>query len=156
MVSCAHPRRTAPLAARGAPRRFAAAARIDPVEFRTARLSDPRALDVINQASRVFGWDRRPSPNPQAQRGGVLVGRGFAYMRYKQAENYVALAMEVAVDRGTGRVAVRRVVCAHDCGLVVNPDALKNQVEVQPSICRLPVLLPAYVLKFWYPCQPVF
>jgi nicotinate dehydrogenase subunit B len=50
-------------------------------------------------------------------------------MRYKQAENYVAMAMEVAVDRATGRVDVRRVTCAHDCGLIVNPDALKNQVE---------------------------
>jgi len=50
-------------------------------------------------------------------------------MRYKQAENYVAMAMEVAVDRKTGRIAVRRVTCAHDCGLIVNPDGLRNQVE---------------------------
>jgi len=50
-------------------------------------------------------------------------------MRYKQAENYVATAMEVAVDPQSGRIAVVRVVCAHDCGLVVNPDALRNQVE---------------------------
>jgi len=50
-------------------------------------------------------------------------------MRYKQAENYVATAMEVAVDSASGRINVRRVVCAHDCGLIVNPDGLKNQVE---------------------------
>jgi CO/xanthine dehydrogenase Mo-binding subunit len=50
-------------------------------------------------------------------------------MRYKQAENYVAMAMEVGVDPQNGRIAVSRVVCAHDCGLVVNPDALKNQIE---------------------------
>ena len=37
--------------------------------------------------------------------------------------------MEVAVDRSTGAIAVKRVVCAHDCGLVVNPDALRNQIE---------------------------
>jgi CO/xanthine dehydrogenase Mo-binding subunit len=37
--------------------------------------------------------------------------------------------VEVAVDQAAGRIAVRRVVCAHDCGLVVNPDALKNQIE---------------------------
>ena len=54
---------------------------------------------------------------------------GFAYARYKQNENYVAMAMEVAVDPGTGAIEVRRVVCAHDCGLIVNPDALRNQVE---------------------------
>ena len=60
---------------------------------------------------------------------GVLVGRGFAYMRYKQSENYVAMAMEVAVEPSSGKITVRRVVCAHDCGLVVNPDALRNQIE---------------------------
>jgi CO/xanthine dehydrogenase Mo-binding subunit len=53
----------------------------------------------------------------------------MAYLRYKQAENYVAIFMEVAVDRTTGRISVRRVVCAHDCGLVVNPNALRNQIE---------------------------
>ena len=50
-------------------------------------------------------------------------------MRYKQAENYVAIAMETAVDQETGNITVRRVTCAHDCGLVVNPDGLRNQIE---------------------------
>jgi CO/xanthine dehydrogenase Mo-binding subunit len=50
-------------------------------------------------------------------------------MRYKQAENYVAMAMEVVVEPSSGRITVRRITCAHDCGLVVNPDALRNQVE---------------------------
>ena len=57
------------------------------------------------------------------------MGRGMAYIRYKQAENYVATFMEVAVDPSSGEIAVTRVVCAHDGGLVVNPDALKNQIE---------------------------
>jgi CO/xanthine dehydrogenase Mo-binding subunit len=69
------------------------------------------------------------SPNPQARQGSLLLGRGIAYARYKQAENYVAIAMAVAVDSSNGAITVRRVVCAHDCGLIVNPDALKNQVE---------------------------
>jgi CO/xanthine dehydrogenase Mo-binding subunit len=56
-------------------------------------------------------------------------GRGIAYIHYKHAENYVAMGMEVTVDRGSGAVRVERVVCAHDCGLVINPDAVKNQVE---------------------------
>jgi len=59
----------------------------------------------------------------------VLNGRGIAYMRYKQAENYVAMAMEVAVERATGKITVQRISCAHDCGLIVNPDGLRNQVE---------------------------
>ena len=116
----------------------------DPVEFRLSRLTDPRiqprdedalrrhiarASETIKRAADAFGWRPRPSPNPQPRRGSLLAGRGFAYMRYKQAENYIAMAMDVTVDPATGRIAVARVVCAHDCGLVVNPDALKNQVE---------------------------
>ena len=123
---------------------LAFALRTDPVEFRLSRLTDPRvqppdedalrrhiarARETITRAADAFGWKPRPSRNPEARRGSLLAGRGFAYMRYKQAENYIAMAMDVTVDPATGRVAVARVVCAHDCGLVVNPDALKNQIE---------------------------
>jgi len=108
---------------------LAAAAGVDPVAFRLARLTDPRAIAAITRAAQAFGWQARPSGNPQARQGGALTGRGIAYMRYKQSENYVAMAMEVAVDEATGRITVKRVTCAHDCGLIVNPDALKNQIE---------------------------
>ena len=108
---------------------IAAATGVDPLAFRLQRLTDPRAIEVLTRAASAFGWDPRPSPNPQRQQGTLQVGRGVAYTRYKQAENYVATFMEVAVDPSTGAIAVRRVVCAHDCGLVVNPDALKHQIE---------------------------
>jgi CO/xanthine dehydrogenase Mo-binding subunit len=101
----------------------------DAIEFRLTRLSDPRARDVITRTAAAFRWEARPSPNPRARQGTLLVGRGVAYMRYKQNENYVAIAMEVAVDPASGAVQVRRVVCAHDGGLIVNPDGLRNQVE---------------------------
>ena len=107
---------------------LAAAANADPIAFRLARLTDPRAIEVIRRTAQRFNWETRPSPRPR-QAAGPLTGRGVAYMRYKQAENYVAIAMEVEVDPQSGRIAVSRVVCAHDCGLVVNPDALKNQIE---------------------------
>ena len=51
-------------------------------------------------------------------------GRGFAYVHYKNNETYVAMAMEAEVDRASGAIRVRRVACAHDCGLVINPAAL--------------------------------
>jgi len=108
---------------------LAAAAGMDPVAFRLRGLTDPRAVEVLKRASGMMDWQTRPSPNPYAAEGDVLVGRGMAYMRYKQAENYVALGITVAVNKATGKIAVRRVVCAHDCGLVVNPDGLRNQVE---------------------------
>jgi CO/xanthine dehydrogenase Mo-binding subunit len=108
---------------------LAAAAGIDAVEFRVRALTDPRALDVLRRAAQMIGWQSRPSPNPRPATGNRVVGRGMAYARYKQAENYVAMAMEVEVDRSTGRSLVRRVTCAHDCGLVINPDGLRNQIE---------------------------
>ena len=84
---------------------------------------------MIRRTAQRFNWDTRPSPRRPRQAGRPLTGRGVAYMRYKQAENYVAMPMEVEVDPHSRRIAVSRVVCAHDCGLVVNPDALTNQIE---------------------------
>jgi CO/xanthine dehydrogenase Mo-binding subunit len=108
---------------------LAAELRIDPLAFRLNRLTDPRAIDALTRAATSFGWSRRPSPNPRSRRGNLLIGQGIAYTRYKGTENYVATAIEVGVDAPSGRIAVQRVVCAHDCGLVVNPDALRNQIE---------------------------
>jgi CO/xanthine dehydrogenase Mo-binding subunit len=116
-------------AAEGFTDEMAVAAKMDAVAFRRRGLTDPRALAVIDRVTQMIGWQPRPSPNPAAAQGNLLTGRGFAYIRYKQAENYVAMAMEVAVERATGKVTVRRVACAHDCGLIVNPDGLRNQVE---------------------------
>jgi len=103
---------------------LAAAAGADPVAFRMRGVTDPRAIAVIERATQMIGWQPRPSPNPT-----LGTGRGFAYVRYNQALNYIAVAMEVAVDRGTGKINIRRVACAHDSGLIVNPDAIRNQVE---------------------------
>jgi len=108
---------------------LAAAAGADPVAFRVRGLTDPRAIDVLQRATEMLGWQARPSPNPRPAQDHVLTGRGVAYARYKQSENYVAIAMEVAVDPTSGRIGVQRVTCAHDCGLVVNPDGLRNQIE---------------------------
>ncbi|MFI4986070.1 MAG: molybdopterin cofactor-binding domain-containing protein [Alphaproteobacteria bacterium] len=108
---------------------LAAAAKRDPLEFRLSGLSDPRGIEVLKRAASLFGWQPRPSPNPQPVTGALAVGRGLAYVHYKHNENYVAIAMEVTVERATGAVRVTRVACAHDCGLIINPDALKNQIE---------------------------
>ncbi|HVJ72421.1 MAG TPA: molybdopterin cofactor-binding domain-containing protein [Casimicrobiaceae bacterium] len=104
---------------------LAAAAGRDALEFRLAGLSDPRGIEVVKRAAALIDWRARPSPGP----GGV--GRGIAYLHYKNNETYVAMAMEVEVDRSSGAIRVRRVGCANDCGLVVNPDALRQQIEGQ-------------------------
>ncbi len=85
----------------------------------------PRGVEVVKRAAALIGWQARPSPGP----GGV--GRGIAYLHYKNNETYVAVAMEVEVEKASGAIRVRRVACAHDCGLVINPEALKSQIEGQ-------------------------
>ena len=108
---------------------LAAKARVDPVEFRLRDLSNPRSVEVIRRAAQMIGWQARPSPQEGASGKTAALGRGLAFVHYKGAETYVAVAMEVEVDRATGDIAVRRVCCAHDCGLMINPDAVRAQVE---------------------------
>jgi len=95
----------------------------DALTFRLGALEDPRGIEVLRRAASLIDWQERPSPGP----GGV--GRGMAYVHYKDNENYVAIAMEVEVARDSGAIRVRRVACAHDCGLMINPDGVKAQVE---------------------------
>ncbi|MBW8866378.1 MAG: xanthine dehydrogenase family protein molybdopterin-binding subunit [Acidobacteria bacterium] len=115
---------------------LAAAAHADPVEFRlrllTAATTDDsgfrraRSIAVVKAAAETFGWDRRPSPRPIGN-GDVLTGRGIAYGF--RGQTIVAEVAEVEVNRRTGRVWVKRIVCAHDCGLVINPEALRRTIE---------------------------
>jgi len=101
---------------------LAIAAGADPLAFRLQRIDDPRGIAVLKRVGEIMKWQPRSGAS-----GGT--GRGIAYIHYKHSENYVAMGMNVTVDRTSGAVRVERVVCAHDCGLVINPDAVKNQVE---------------------------
>jgi len=104
---------------------LAVAAQRDPVEFRLRALTDPRAVEVIRRTAALIGWQPRAATAPRATGS----GRGFAYIHYKHNESYVAIAMEADVDKASGAIRVRRVACAHDCGLVINPSALTAQIE---------------------------
>jgi nicotinate dehydrogenase subunit B len=108
---------------------IAALARVDPLEFRLRRLSNPRGLEVLKRVGARMGWQPRPSPKPADRRAAVLTGRGLAYVHYKHEETIVAMGMEVAVERATGRIRVTRVVAAQDCGLMINPDCVQAQLE---------------------------
>lgn len=107
---------------------LAAAAGVDPVEFRLRHLDDPRAIAVVQKAADLAGWQSRAAPGPDASGAGTT-GRGFAFMRYENTLAYVAAAVEIAVDRQSGQVRVTHVRVAHDCGLIINPDGLRNQIE---------------------------
>ena len=104
---------------------LAVAAGADPLAFRLRQLRDPRGREVLQRVGEMMAW----APRTTRPSGDVPRGRGVAYVHYKQTENYVAMGMEVAVERASGAIRVERVVCAHDCGLMINPDAVRAQVE---------------------------
>jgi isoquinoline 1-oxidoreductase beta subunit len=98
---------------------LAAAAKADPFEYRRALLAkSPRARAVLELAAQRAGWGAKL---PAGR------GRGIALM-YSGWDTYVAEVAEVAVSH-EGEVRVHRVVCAVDCGTIVNPDIVKAQIE---------------------------
>jgi nicotinate dehydrogenase subunit B len=114
---------------------LAAAAKADPVKFRLDLIErsaednvfrKARSLAAVRAAAEAYGWDERPSPRAQS-RGAVLTGRGIAYTY--RSNTVVAVIAEVEVNRETGRVFAKRLVCAHDCGLTINPLGLTRTVE---------------------------
>jgi CO/xanthine dehydrogenase Mo-binding subunit len=115
---------------------LAAAATADPIEFRMRLLTGAatddsgfkraRSIAVVKAAAEAYGWDPRPSPK-KIDSGTILTGRGIAYSYRNQT--VVAEIAEVEVNRRTGHVWVKRLVCAHDCGLVINPEALRRTIE---------------------------
>ncbi len=102
---------------------LALAAGADPVAFRLAHLSDPRARRVIEEAAAMSGWADRKA---DGDRGGDGTGLGIAFARYKGTSGYCAAVAEVAADTS---ISVRRLWLAVDVGRVINPDGVINQVE---------------------------
>jgi CO/xanthine dehydrogenase Mo-binding subunit len=107
---------------------LAAAAGADPLDFRLRGLKDPRGITVLKRVGEMLKWQGRASPGPDTK-AQVARGRGLAYIHYKFNEAYVAMGMEVAVERAGGKIKVERVVCAHDCGQLINPDGARAQIE---------------------------
>lgn len=114
---------------------LAAAARQDPLAFRLKYLRDPRAIAVLQAAAKEYGWESRPAFQDR-QAGSKARGRGIAWVN--RDDTRVATIVDVVVNRDTGEVWVERVVVAHDCGLVISPDGMRNQIEgnVIQSISR--------------------
>ncbi|HEX5683952.1 MAG TPA: molybdopterin cofactor-binding domain-containing protein [Ideonella sp.] len=101
----------------------ARAARIDPVQFRLDHIEDPRLSRVLRRVADAAGWR-----DARAPRAGERRGRGVACGIYK-AMSYAAVVADVAVDDATGEIRITHMWCAHDCGLVVNPDQVRAQCE---------------------------
>jgi len=100
---------------------------IDPVQFRLRYLSNnKRPTEALLAATKKADWKQRPSPAPGSS-GSKATGRGVAVG--DRSNTITAAVAEVEVDKSNGKVSVKRVILAHDCGLIVNPDGLTNQIE---------------------------
>jgi nicotinate dehydrogenase subunit B len=98
---------------------MAAKAGVDPVEFRLLNLTDARMRRVLEAAAKQFGWKPGRAPS----------GRGVGVSCAIYRGTYDATIAEVAVDKSSGHVQVKRVVCAQDMGVIVNPDGARQQIE---------------------------
>jgi nicotinate dehydrogenase subunit B len=98
---------------------MAAKLKMDPLEFRLKNLSDQRMVRVLKTAAEKFGWEPSPAPS----------GRGVGVACATDVGAYVATMAEVEVDQESGRVRVKRIVCAQDMGLVINPEGATGQME---------------------------
>jgi CO/xanthine dehydrogenase Mo-binding subunit len=98
---------------------MAAKADIDPLEFRLKNLSDEKMRFVLKAAADKFGWKPAKSPS----------GRGYGVACAIDAGSYVAAIAEVEVNKNSGEVKVKKVVCAQDMGLAINPEGAKIQME---------------------------
>jgi nicotinate dehydrogenase subunit B len=110
---------------------IASAVGVDPVEIRLRYLTDSRIVDVLNAAAKQAQWKPRASATsaaaPTSSSGAKATGRGVAVAN--RGETMTATIAEVEVDKTTGKIAVKRVTLAQDCGLIVNPDGARNQIE---------------------------
>jgi nicotinate dehydrogenase subunit B len=106
---------------------IASALGVDPVQFRMRHLrSNQRAVELLEATVKKTEWKERPSPAPTLS-GPKAVGRGVALIN--RGNTLVCAVAEVEVDRTNGSVVVKRVTVGHDCGLIINPDGLKFQIE---------------------------
>jgi len=110
---------------------LAAAAKADPIEFRLKYLdpADKRGIEVLTRLKALAKWETRPSPQPGSGSGNIAKGRGVSYVKYELVRTYVGIVADVEVDRASGAIRVTRVTMTHDCGQIINPDGLRNQVE---------------------------
>jgi len=97
------------------------------VEYRLRYLANPRERAVLAAATEKAGWN--PHPSPRIDPSELAKGRGVAFARYENDQAIVACVADVQVERTTGVARVTRIVVAHDCGMIINPDGVKNQIE---------------------------
>ena len=108
---------------------MAAATNTDPVDFRLRYLTNPRDRDAVRIAAESYGWQKRPSPRNDQKDSEVAIGRGIAFRRH--FTTFIGFVAEVRVHKKTGKIDLLRYVCAHDVGMIVNPETLKHVIDRQ-------------------------
>jgi CO/xanthine dehydrogenase Mo-binding subunit len=104
-----------------------AATGADPFEFRLKNMKDPRGAELLNALAELAAW--KPQGVRSAVNGDVARGRGVAYVKYELVRTYVGAVADVEVNLKTGNIRVTKFHVAHDCGQIINPDGLRNQIE---------------------------
>jgi len=114
---------------------LASAAGVDPIEYRLRYLTDPRAIDLVHAVAERAKWVPHTKPQTLGGEGDLLYGRGFAYAVYVHgkfpgtAAAWAAWVADVAVNRKTGEIAVTRVICGQDSGMMINPAGVLHQIH---------------------------
>ena len=114
---------------------LAAAAGVDPVDYRLRHLHDARAVDLVKATAERAGWVKRTGPRQEVVEGDIVRGQGFAYALYVHSKfpgygaAWSAWVADVEVNRATGDVAVKRVTVGQDSGLMINPAGIEHQIH---------------------------
>ncbi|MEH2469457.1 nicotinate dehydrogenase subunit B [Nitrobacteraceae bacterium AZCC 2161] len=106
---------------------LASAAGVDPLEYRLRYLKDPRGIELLERLAKLAKWDK--SAAKPAANGDVVSGRGISYVKYELVRTYVGAVADVEVNKVTGAIKVRRIFVVQDCGQIINPDGVRNQIE---------------------------
>jgi nicotinate dehydrogenase subunit B len=107
---------------------LAAAAGADPLEFRMRHIKDARGVELLKRLASVATWERA-AKKPRDPDARIATGRGLAFVKYELVRTYVGVVADAEIDRATGEIHVKRFFVVQDCGQIINPDGVKNQIE---------------------------
>jgi nicotinate dehydrogenase subunit B len=107
---------------------IAVASNADPFELRRRYLTDDaRAIEVLDRLAQLAHWQKRSTDKSAS--GSTATGRGMAFIKYENYRTYVGMVATVEIVRATGVITSKHFAVVQDCGQIINPDGVKNQIE---------------------------
>jgi CO/xanthine dehydrogenase Mo-binding subunit len=100
----------------------------DPLAFRLEHIGDSRGAELLQRLGQLAKWEAH-KVGDRGHGGDVLRGRGLSYVHYELSRTYVGIVVDVEIDRKSGKTSVKRAAVVHDCGQIINPDGVRNQIE---------------------------